>query len=541
MSEVALMTMENSYPRSLRTLVARLVGFTCNTFTVMPQGANRGAQQGSKISFALPSNALLNLRSITLCMPYVRTTCVTNGAAPPTAGVAGVLGRASDLFEQVNIYINGVAITNSVQQFNTLTRMLDLQHDNVDRQVSSGCLEGHDLQAEVITALPLTPAPVGLSRALCFNNIFGLLSNSSCRYLDCSLFGDCRIEFVCATNNVLSSVTHAAGSNVITQNPTDIIGQPSYVIERFHLECEAVQIANGMYSELQRAKIAQQDFIQINYKDAYTLEADGGTGTANTVRFSASSQSVDCLLATFRQANYTAGMQSGAAAADCGYGAFVLPQAPMNCAGVVPTGQAKESTVPHYFAFRSFFDEGAAARGAGGIGNINTGGGAVGPWPSAGPGTPLFQPSAPFSTVDPVGTWSQQMRVNGIAHPQQPADELSAYKNTNLYGNSQKWNTSGNSITGQWNYRYGQYLSTTRLNMEPDTHSEMECARISGFDSRSINSDFTVVHNNLLPDQAAVVGPPALASTYGAKSTFVAVITTASLRAGAGKSVARIP
>ena len=66
------------------------------------------------------------------------------------------------------------------------------------------------------------------------------------------------------------------------------------------------------------------------------------------------------------------------------------------------------------------------------------------------------------------------------------------------------------------------------------THSEMECARIKGFDSRGINSDFQVLHQNMQEHNVPT-------DAYGLKSVFVVVACTASIRAGAGKSIARIP
>ena len=523
MSEQALMVMENSYPRSLRTLVSRLVGFSCNTFRVEPQGANANATAGSKISFSCPSNALINLRSITLMLNWVTASGV-EGTSP--AGISGVLPRASDLFEQVNIYLNGVALTNSVQQFNTLTRMMALQGDSFERSITSGCLEAHDTQSSVINGAGATLGK-GQSRAMAFNNILGLPSQSSTRYLDCSLFGDLRIEFVVASNAVLMATSVATAADCVNPSlPTSVTTKPVLTLKNFHLELEAIQVANGMYSELQRAKIAQQDFIQINYKDYYTLEADGGSSTSNSTRFSCSSQSCDALYATQRQQNYVNGFDS----AGGGFGSWCFPQRPTQTAGVNPDNDDfKDGFCPHYFAFRSFKRETGAPTAFG------PGLGAVGPWPTNGPGTPLYRPTYYYDDVDPmVNNWSVQFRANGVAHPQIPASELSSWKNTNLYQNKQKWNTPGNGISSIWNYNYGQYLACARLSMEDDTHSEMECARIKGFDSRGINSDFQVLHQNMQEHNVPT-------DAYGLKSVFVVVACTASIRAGAGKSIARIP
>ncbi len=481
----AVAMMENSYPRSLRTLVSRLVGFHTNKFRVEPQGANSNVKAGAKISFALPSNALINLRSISLVCPKVSTDSNKDTLA--------VVTRMSDLIQQVNIYVNGVMITNAVQQYNTLARMLCLTDDSQDRQLSTGAVEGHDT-SHFIPSTYVPAEPKGMAKAMVLNNILGLPSQSSCRYLDSSLAGDLRIEFVLAGNEVMEfAKQEPAGTARATWedlSANSVNGALSYTINKFHLTCECIQIANGVYSELQRAKIAEQEFITYNYKDYYTQESSG-KGTSNNTRFSASSQSVDWLLATMRDTTYN-NIPDGATA-----GAYLLPN---SATGLSGDYGGKESVVPLYFKFQNF---------NGGVAPI--GSGDSGFW---------------YSDQDPDGTFAVAFRCNGVQHPQIPSSEVEAYEDMCLRDNKLKWNTDGNGCWGINNFRNGQYVACCRLSQEPDDHHEWNCARTTGFDSRNINSEFQVNHTGL---------------SDGEKSIFVAVQTTSSLRVGAGKSVARIP
>ena len=96
-------------PANLSYFLSRMQGVSTNYFKIFPN--NTGTATPSKIlRFELPSNSLLNLRSLQLL--FSASTTGTNAG--------GRLPRAEQLIERYAIYAGGVLLSHGFNQYNVL-------------------------------------------------------------------------------------------------------------------------------------------------------------------------------------------------------------------------------------------------------------------------------------------------------------------------------------------------------------------------------------------------------------------------------------
>ncbi len=104
--------MSSILPANLSFFMSRLQGVSTSRFKVNPQtdGVHRA---GKIIRFELPSNTLVNLRSIVMMGNWSSE----NSASGTTTGLTNNL---SSSIERLAVYMGGVLVQNGFQQYNTL-------------------------------------------------------------------------------------------------------------------------------------------------------------------------------------------------------------------------------------------------------------------------------------------------------------------------------------------------------------------------------------------------------------------------------------
>ena len=483
--------MEAGFSKSLRTACSSLAGFATNKVRIEPQGQSSGARAGTKISFSMPSNSLINLRSATLVCPKISTTSDVSCVA--------MLPRMSDLIESCSIFLNGVSLTMNSSQYNTIASVVDKVDSNLAQQRSTGCLENEYPPAPDAIYDAANPSPFvdgkGVAMALCLNNIKGIFSSSSVRYLDLSTAGDLRVEFLLAPDwNLwfMPNANDAAATDVL--GAAAVPATKTYTLNEFHMTCEVISIAGGLYSELMRAKIMEQEFIQVNYTDYVSLESNTAPGsTSTTTRFGCSTQSLNCVYSTMRKSSYSTPPVAG--------------EVGTNIVATLNSGSVEEVDIVPKSKYCQAF--------SGNLVNST--------FNFPGVGAPVW-----VSDQNPIGDLRHSVRINGVQYPQVPSNLLECQLNTNLHQLRQKHNTPGNGIHSQNTFYNGQFVCVTKLSQDPDyCDDDMQCARISGINSRNINTDLTAQFTGL--------------NNTDDKSVFVIAEFTSSVRIGSSKSVVRIP
>jgi hypothetical protein len=463
--------------------VESLQGVSTNTFRLESQNRT-SASANDIVTFSLPSNAILNLRSFKV---FGNITTANTGAGfvrvPPFA----------DLIERVEVSVGGIVLAQGANFVNVLkeaksaVQKLDIDSamghpeyvrlkSYVDNSVV-GALEGY--------------TPTGGQPYFCIDEWEGFLGTADPKLLDTSIIPDIRVRLYMATNNVLSNslggvLTNVANAAGYSASTAALAGQAAginrgagvatYEVNNLHATIEAIGLADQTYDQLLSSQMASQGYLEIPYK-SYQSFNDTHTGAS---RFSVSTQSLDRVWLAWRDVNYNTPSAPITIRGHKAAGAFVDPT---SGAGVTTT----EIGLPQY--------------DLGGVLDTNN----------------EKYKGLYFNFVEPQDGARVQLQLNGAYMPQFPAFIGEQYGMTR--NSLQGARVAKNMSLDQ--YRQNYCVSCFRLNLPDSEYSRMIC----GLDTRSVNL-------------AGVVNTQAGAGG-GAINANLMIFTesTETMRVGAGRSI----
>jgi len=463
-----------SFNPNLTYFVERLQGVSTNTFRLESQNRTT-ALQNDIISFSLPSNAILNLRSFKV---WCNANC---NAGSPTAGAR--LPPISDLVERIEVSVGGIILSQGTNFSNVLQEaMKALSYEDCDsvtghpeyvREISYVNGEGDNLVGGPLDATANESyADNGNLQLFCIDKFPGFLATADPKLLDTSILPDITVRLYMATNNLLTTsqdvgvgdAAAIAGPPPIKQGFAAVggTGNGGYELTNISATIEAIGMADMTYDQMISAQMAQQGFLEIPYK-AYTTFQESHTGAS---RFTVSTQSLDRVWVAWR---VTAPNTQVAPVIVNGYkkqGAFIQ--------GAYQTNAAAASGA----AAGTSLDLGLPQYDLGGVFTTNS----------------EKYKSAYFNFVQPPVTpntnMKMQLQLNGAYMPQFSANL------GQLYGMTR------NSIMGAReakNMSFDQYVNNYcvqcfRLNLPDAEYSRSIC----GLDTRAVNLQGVVKTDNVI-------------------------------------------
>eukprot|EP00962_Isochrysis_galbana_P011960 scaffold3368_cov107-Isochrysis_galbana.AAC.3 len=270
-------------PPVLLNFANRLSAYSTNVVRLECQGA-KSVGPNNQVRFTLPANALLNMKSFAVHGTAEAAATNTRWARLPPDLVS--------LFDRIEISIGGVQLSAGCSHQNVLLAAqralmgsdkggnLGFTHGEMVRNNSYhtggilGSVENHPFAVQG----------------------FGGLLDSEV-VLDSSLVGDIVITLHTAPASIIS-VSNDANStaNFISHNAT---GVGSYTLSNVFGTIEVMAISDPTYETLAKQLIAQKGFLEINYKNYHSsVQTHNGAS-----RFNVSTQSLDRIWCTFRDAN----------------------------------------------------------------------------------------------------------------------------------------------------------------------------------------------------------------------------------------------
>ena len=448
----------SSFNPNLTYFVERLQGVSTNTFRLESQNKLTAAANDI-ITFDLPSNAILNLRSFKVwCNATTQLGSATAGARlPPVA----------DLIERVEVSVGGIVLAQGTNFVNVLREAKkSLQVDYCDsvtghpeyvRNVSYVDTLGSVIPPAAATVITGTLnegyQPTTNEPYFCIDEWEGFLGTADPKLLDTSLMPDIRVRLYMASNNVLTSSQSAdignaaataaptpagfCGNNVVNAIANAGSGGGAYQLTGIHATIEAIGLADQSYDKMLSAQMSAQGFLEIPYK-SYQSFNDTHTGSS---RFSVSTQSLDRVWLAWRNVDYNAQYAPVAIGGHKLQGGFTSPTA----------GAA------------TLLDQGVPQYDVGGVLETNS----------------EKYKSVYFNFNEPLPGMKLQLQLNGAYMPQ-----FSAYVEE-LYGMSR------NSLPDSYNatkmtldqYKKNYCVQCFRLNMPDSEYSRL----ISGLDTRAVN------------------------------------------------------
>jgi hypothetical protein len=426
----------SSFNPNLTYFVERLQGFSTNVFRLeSQQGSSATATSSSIITFDIPSNAIVNLRSFKI---------MCNMNADVVAGAGARLPPVNDLVERVEVSVGGITLSQGANFINVLQeakKALGATYAGCDATM------GHPeyvraksyVNGANIAGTGNEDYSSGASPRFCIMDLEGFFATAEPKLLDTSLMPDLRVRLHLASDNVLGSVAGVAfsgtGATDIDDNGT---GGARYQITDIHATIECIGLADQSYDQMLASMMSSQGFLEIPYKNYTNFQ----TVHSGSSRFSVSTQSLDRVWVAWRSNGYDT---QGGLVPIKGYkrtGAFVS-----NAGG----------------AFGGGFDIGKPDYDVGGVLDTNS----------------EKYKSKYFNFTEASATFKAQLQLNGAYYPQFSATLGDLYGITK---NSLMGNRESKTMTLD-QYANNYCVQCFRLNMPDSEYSRL----ISGLDTRAVN------------------------------------------------------
>ena len=269
---------------NLTYMLSKVQAVSTQTFKLQPQNST-SAVAGTQVRIALPSNTLLNLRSIK--MFFNAYTAGTRTRLPP---------KIESLIDRVELQAGGVTVDGGeLQEYGLLSHAKSsimgdkssaLSHPEMVRVTSYHTGSAFPSGNEVY----LSDSPFVVS------DWNGFLGSCQPGIIDTGLLPDLTLVITMASNKVLSS---SAGTTMSTFVQAGA-GDGSYTIENIRLTCECLGLGSGVYDQLVSRAIQERGMIELPFTQ-YNSTIDTHNGST---RFSVSCASLDRIWVAFRPSTY---------------------------------------------------------------------------------------------------------------------------------------------------------------------------------------------------------------------------------------------
>ena len=293
--------MASVLPSNLSFFMSRLQGVSTSHFKVNPQTTS-SVGPNNLIRFELPSNTLLNFRSIRLLF----------NAEATGAGIS-LPNDISSLIERVSVYIGGVLVANGFNGYNTLV------HGKAALQgYKCGALSHPEMIRKINYHTGITTAIADGSGELmtdsdglyyfCIDNFEGFLGSIEPSIMDTGLVSTIVIEIALADATVCSTSSTRALPALV--GPTIIDGTagfdlsgataPTYTVSNMTMQVEVLSLATNVIDTIVEQRVAQVGYLSIPFKNYFSFS----NNHTNTTRFNVNSASWDRLWIVYRDKTY---------------------------------------------------------------------------------------------------------------------------------------------------------------------------------------------------------------------------------------------
>lgn len=303
-----------SFNPNLTYFVERLQGVSTNTFKLETQNQTT-AKSGQIVSFDLPSNAIINLRSL-----KVWCNASANAGA---AGAGGRLPPINELVERVEVSVGGVVLSQGTNYVNVLNAVMKALDDNEYDDAVTGhpeiVREKSYIDSSVYTAGDNEDYSSldGVTDVFCIDKFKGFIGSADPKLLDTSLLPDVRVRLYLAEDAVcMTTDAVGIGNGVALPGSGSLSGAGlkgfcnsngpggvKFQLSDLHATIEAIGLASTAYDAMLSAQMSQAGFLEIPYKD-YTSFQNVHSNNGST-RFTVSTQSLDRVWVAWREDDLT--------------------------------------------------------------------------------------------------------------------------------------------------------------------------------------------------------------------------------------------
>ena len=291
--------MASVLPSNLSFFMSRLQGVATSHFKINPQTSNTGTANRI-VRFELPSNTLLNFRSLRL---FFQMKATGNGASLPP--------DTSSFIERCSVYVGGVLVANGFNGYNTLvhakaalqgSKCGTLAHPEMVRKVSYHTYGTDGAGAAISATGNEDYTGDDLKENLfCIDNFEGFLGSCEPAIMDTGALATIVIEFALADNAIIGSSAgrelsgHATAFDVAHGTPSS-----AYELSNMTMQVEVLSLASNVIDTIVEQRISQVGYLSVPFKNYFSF---ANTHTGST-RFNVNSASWDRLWVAYRDSAY---------------------------------------------------------------------------------------------------------------------------------------------------------------------------------------------------------------------------------------------
>jgi len=291
------------YMNELAYMVSQVAGVSVQTFRIEPTNTT-DALAGRKVSFALPSSALLNMRTLALHFSAdANQTASAGGRLPP---------KITSLIDRIEISAGGQMIQQGFNQQNTFHHIRDalcemnstdhcLGHPYVVRTTSYVDGYGDGGSSGLTSTENESYVTSGGATQFCVNNFVGFPGTCEPAIQNMSLLPDCIFSVYFAGNEVLGSAAGVALTGTGSSDLTDAgSAAAAFKVYNLHLTIEAIGLASSVYDNVIASEIAANGYVSVPFKNYFSF-SDTHTGST---KWSIATQSLDRVWVALRATGY---------------------------------------------------------------------------------------------------------------------------------------------------------------------------------------------------------------------------------------------
>ena len=287
-----------SYPASVTPFIRRLMAHSTNTFKIEPSGARSSIGAGQIVSFQLPSNSIVDLKSIRWLF-NAKISAGTRGRLP---------NKIESLVERYSVECGGQVVYQGHLGYNVVKHAKDALEMSLCKEVSRN-VQAHeeiprltDCEDSDISGGNEAPVSTGDATQFCVSDWLGFMEAAP-ELLDLSLLPEVTLKIYLAPDAVCCDSAGTALDGAGSSDFTDDAGSPAavYQINNQRLLVTTYSINDGMFDMMMEQRIKDNGFIEIPFKQYFTFFDGAHSGST---RFSIGTQSLDKLYAVWRPSGY---------------------------------------------------------------------------------------------------------------------------------------------------------------------------------------------------------------------------------------------
>lgn len=277
------------------SFAARQLNFSRSRFRIETQGS-KTADPNQSISFQLPENALLDLKSLRI---HANVACTSTSTTHNVKAPADF----SSLISSFSVFVGGVCVSQSNNDYGEVCRILKLVKSSRDRDSSLDSTLSHGT---------INGAKENDDFDVAYTPVTGIF-DSSVRYFPSMLTGSITLMIQFKSTACLTFMKTANDkfndTYVDTAVTFDPLAAASYSLSELYATIDTINMDSGIYEAMLLDQINRDEAIKMVYKEYLTFRKSGLSGNTVENTMSLSSSSVDVLYTVFQHSSYnTPGM-----------------------------------------------------------------------------------------------------------------------------------------------------------------------------------------------------------------------------------------